>query len=181
MSAPRRRPRHDQYFLEGYTFHQAVELHPTFDGESNLYGFTEEILMDKIELSKRMCCKVAILISDVNDQLYDIQNERHAGLAWYLMKAVFGICMKLSRKYTEYIPSVQDACEITDTLECVKEIKVMLEHLKFCSLYNPRENITAASLDLWCRLLQKCGQSMEKHLYFIECSRKENTPAKSEN
>lgn len=168
MSAQRRRPRHDQYFLPGYTLHQAVELHPTYDGDSNLYGFTMEILMDKIELVKRMCTKVGILIVDVNDQLYHLQNCRHAGLAWYLMKAVYGICMKLCRKYTEYTPSVQDPCEITDTLECVNEIKVMLEHLKFCSLYNPRENIKAASLDLWCRLLNKCGQSMEKHIYFIE-------------
>ena len=58
MSGPRRRPRHDQYFLPGYSLHEAVELHPTFDGEENLDGFTEEILMDKIKFVERCCLKV---------------------------------------------------------------------------------------------------------------------------
>ena len=72
MSIPRRRPRHDQYFLPGYSLHVAVELHPTFDGEENLDGYTEEILMDKIKFVDRCCWKVGELVINVNDQLYDM-------------------------------------------------------------------------------------------------------------
>ena len=52
MSCPRRCPRHDQYFLPGYTLHQVLELHPTFNGKPNIAGYSEEILMDKIQLVK---------------------------------------------------------------------------------------------------------------------------------
>ena len=173
MSAPHRRPRHDQYFLPGYSLHEAVELHPTFDGEENLDGFTQEILMDKIQLVKRCCWKVGELVVTVNEQLYDMRNNKDAGLAWYLLKAVYGICMKLSRKYTQYEPSVQDPCELRDTLECVNEIKLMLEHVKFSALHNPRENIKAKTLDMWVRLLNKSSSTMEKHINYIEL-KKEN-------
>ena len=136
MSTPCRRPRHDQYFLPGYSLHKAVELHPTFDGKENLDGYTEEILMDKIKFVDRCCWKVGELVVNVNDQLYDMQNECDAGLAWHLLKAVYGICIN-SRKNTKYEPNVQDACELKNTLECVNEIKLMLEHIKFTSLHNP--------------------------------------------
>ena len=53
MSCPRRCPWHDQYFLPGYTLHQALELHPTFNGEPNIAVYSEEILMDKIQLQVR--------------------------------------------------------------------------------------------------------------------------------
>ena len=167
MSAPRRRPRHDQYFLPGYSLHEAVELHPTFDGEENLDGFTEEILMDKIKFVKRCCWKVGELVVMVNDQLYDMRNERDAGLAWHLLKAVYGICMKICRKNTEYEPNVDDTCELKNTLECVREIKLMLEHIKFASLHNPRENIKATTLDMWVRLFNKCGSTMENHINYV--------------
>ena len=75
-----------------------------------------------------------------------------ARLVWVLLKAVCGICIKLSKKYTEHNPSIDDACKITDTSEIVQEVRVMLEHLKFCSLHNPHENIKASSLNVWCRL-----------------------------
>ena len=45
-----------------------------------------------------------------------------ARLAWVLLKAVCGICIELCKKYTDYIPSVDDACEITDTSEIVQEV-----------------------------------------------------------
>ena len=53
MATPHRRPRHKQHFLPGYSLHEAVELHPIFDGEENLDGYieeryTEEILMVKL-------------------------------------------------------------------------------------------------------------------------------------
>ena len=44
MSCPRRRPRHDQYFLLRYTLHQALELHPTFNGEPNIAGYSVAIV-----------------------------------------------------------------------------------------------------------------------------------------
>ena len=44
----------------------------------------------------------------------------------------------------------------------------MLEHLKFCALHNPRENIKASSLDLWCRLFHKCASKLESYLVHIE-------------
>ena len=58
MSCPRRRPRHDQYFLPGYILHQALELHPTFNGEPNIAGYSEEILMDKIQISKTIVLQI---------------------------------------------------------------------------------------------------------------------------
>ena len=92
------------------------------------------------------------------------------GLTWVLLKAVCGICIKLCKKYTEYIPSVEDACEITDTSKLVQEVQVMLEHLTFCSLHNPRKNIKASSLDLWCRLFDKCVLTLQRYLVYIECT-----------
>ena len=91
-----------------------------------------------------------------------------ARLAWVLLKAVCGICIKLCKKYTEYIPSIEDACKITDTSELVQEVRVMLEHLTFCSLHNPCENIKASSLDLWCRLFDKCVSTLQHYLVYIE-------------
>ena len=52
-------------------------------------------------------------------------------------------------------------------LECVREIKLMLEHIKFASLHNPRENIKATTLDMWVRLFNKCGSTMENHINYI--------------
>ena len=104
----------------------------------------------------------------VNDQLYDMQNERDAGLAWHLLKAVYGICMQICRKNTEYEPNVHDTCELKNTLECVREIKLMLEHIKFTSLHTPRENIKAATLDMWVRLFNKCGSTMEHHINYVQ-------------
>ena len=91
-----------------------------------------------------------------------------ARLAWVLLKAVCGICIKLCTKYTDYIPSIEDACEITDTSEIVQEVRVMLEYLKFCALHNPCKNIKALSLDLWCRLFHKCVSKLERYLVHIE-------------
>ena len=91
-----------------------------------------------------------------------------ARLAWVLLKAVCGICIKLCKKYTDYIPCIEDACEITDTSEIVVEVRVMLEHLKFCTLHNPRKNIKASSLDLWCSLFHKCVSKLESYLLHTE-------------
>ena len=168
MSCPRRCPRHDQYFLPGYTLHQVLELHPTFNGEPNIAGYSEEILMDKIQLVERLSCKLRDLVKCVNDEFYYMYIPNDARLAWVLLKAVCGICIKLCKKYTDYIPSVDDACEITDTSEIVHEVRVMLEHLKFCALHNPHENIKASSLELWCRLFHKCVSKLESYLLHIE-------------
>ena len=173
MSKPHRHPRHDQYFLPGYSLHEVVDMHPTFDGKENLDGYTEEILMDKIKFIDRCCWKVGELVINVNDQLYDMQNERDVGLAWHILKAVYGICMKICRKNTKYEPNVQDACELKNTLECVNKIKLMLEHIKFASLHNPCENIKATTLDMWVRLFNKCSSTMEKHIIYVEL-KKEN-------
>ena len=99
MSCPRRRPHHDQYFLPGYTLHQALELHPTFNGEPNIAGYSEEILMDKIQLVKRLSCKLRDLVKCVNDKFYYMYIPNDARLAWVLLKAVCGICIKLCKKY----------------------------------------------------------------------------------
>ena len=114
--------------------------------------------MEKIQLVKRLSCNLHDLVQSVNEEFYYMYIPNDARLAWVLLKAVCGICIKLSKKYTEYIPSVQDACEITYASELVQEVRVMLEHLTFCSLHNPRENIKATSLDLWCRLLTNVYQ-----------------------
>ena len=124
--------------------------------------------MDKIQLVKRLSCKLRDLVKCVNDEFYYMYIPNDARLAWVLLKAVCGICIKLCKKYTDYIPSVDDACEITDTSEIVQEVRVMLEHLKFCALHNPRENIKALSLDLWCRLFHKCVSKLESYLLHIE-------------
>ena len=91
-----------------------------------------------------------------------------ARLVWVLLKAVCGICIKLCKKYTDYIPSIEDACKITDTSEIVQKVRVMLEHLKFCALHNLCINIKASSLDLWCRLFHKCVSKLESYLVHIE-------------
>ena len=97
MSCPRRRPRHDQYFLPGYTLQQVLELHPTFNGEPNIAGYSEEILMDKIQLVKRLSRKLRDLVKCVNDEFYYMYIPNDARLAWVLLKAVCGICIKLSK------------------------------------------------------------------------------------
>ena len=84
--------------------------------------------------------------------------------------------LNCAKKYTDYIPSVEDACEITDTSEIVQEVRVMLEHLKFCALHNPRENIKVSSLDLWCRLFHKCVSNLESYLVHIESTHRNVQP-----
>ena len=168
MSCPRRRPWHDQHFLPGYTLHQAVELHPTFNGEPNVAGYSQEILMDKIQLVKQLSCNLHDLVQSINEEFYYMYIPNDVRLAWVLLKAVCGLCIKLCKKYTEYIPSLEDACTITDTSEIVQEVRVMLEHLTFCSLHNPHKNIKASSLDLWCRLFDKCVSTLQCYLVYIE-------------
>ena len=92
MSCPRRRPRHDQYFLPGYTLHQVVELHPTFNGEPNEAGYCQEILMDKIQLVKRLSCNLRDLVQSVNEEFYYMYIPKDArpyvgsveGCMWYM-------------------------------------------------------------------------------------------------
>ena len=175
MSTSCRCPHHDQYFLPGYSLHEAVELHLTFDGEENLDGYNEEILMDKIKFVERCCWKVGELVVNVNDQLYDMWNERDAGLVSHLLKAVYGICRKICRKNTKYEPNVQDACELKNTLEYINEIKLMLEHIKFASLHNPCKNIKVTTLDMWVRLFNKCSSTMEKHIIYVELKKENET------
>ena len=114
-----------------------------------------------------MSCKLRDLVKCVNDEFYYMYIPNGARLAWVLLKAVCGICIKLCKKYTDYIPSVEDACKITDTSEIVQEVQVMLEHLKFCALHNPRKNIKASSLDLWCRLFHKCVSKLKSYCYTL--------------
>ena len=159
--------KHYKIFLPGYHLHQCMAVHPTHDGLPNLEGFTKEHIIDKIEHVKRLCTKVEILVDYVNSELYAMHIPSDAYYAWKTLWDVHRICMKLCRKYTEFeIDSIDSA--MNDSLQCVREVKIMLTHLSFCSLYNPRENITAASLHVMLRLLNSYGHKMEAFLHHIE-------------
>ena len=140
-----------------------MEIHPTFNGKPNLEDCCHEYLISKIQMVDGLCCKVGTLINLVNNEMYDMHIPTDVLRSWKLMQAVHGICKKICLRYTEYIPESNSKAEV-DSLECQREIRKMLHIIEYCSLHNPRDNITAKSLDLITRLFTKCGHTMEHHL-----------------
>ena len=83
-----------------------------------------------------------------------------------LCKLFMASVKKLARRYTEYPVDLAIKGQF-DSLECEREIMAMLCHLKFCSFNNPRENITAKSLDLLVWLLNRCSRAIDVYLDWI--------------
>ena len=104
----------------------------------------------------------------VNSELYSMEIPHDCGLAWYMMKAVHGLCTKMCRKYTEFDTDSPESKAMEDTLECVCEVKAMLDHLKYCARYNPRETIKPCSINMMMHFMRKCCDSMESFLRHIE-------------
>ena len=80
----------------------------------------------------------------------------------------FVVCSKLCKKYTEFDTQHPDRDKLTSTWEYFIEIRSMLAHLKYCSLYNPRNTISAASLNIMSRLLASLAYQMEKFLKYVQ-------------
>ena len=115
-----------------------------------------------------MCWQAGELIDMVNSELYSMEIQRDCGRAWYLMKAVFSLCRKMCLKYTNFNKDSPGIDAIDNTLDCVREVKRMLRHLKYCSLRNPRDNLTGAKLNFMMRLMQKAVKTMKSFLHHIE-------------
>ena len=139
--------KHYNIFLPGYELHDAMQLHETYDGKPNEDGCCHEYLITKIELVSRLCCKLTEQINMVNNEMYDMHIPSDVLRGWKIMQAVHGICRKLAKRYTEYPVHLATQGEY-DSLECEWKIKAMLGNIKYSTLNNPRDNITAASLDL---------------------------------
>ena len=97
-----------------------------------------------------------------------MQIPHDCGLAWSLMKTVYCLCRKMAIKYTECQVLPGGDLDLDNTLDCVREVKGMLEHLKYCSRHNPRDNITPSSLNLMMRLMRKAKDTMQSFLRYIE-------------
>ena len=162
--------KHHRVFLPGYHLHQCLEVTTTYNGLPNFDGFTEEYLFTKIDSFKRLCWKVGEQVKMVNSELYSMHLPKDSGMAWQLILTIFSICTKLCRKYTNFNTEAPERMELTCTLEYVQEIKCMLAHLKYCSLYNPLENITAKSLNLMSRLMRKSADAMDSFLKYVEAT-----------
>ena len=108
------------------------------------------------------------MVKMVNDELYSMHIPHDSATAWKLILSVYGIVTKLARKYTEFDMEHPDRDKLTSTLEYLQEINTMLRHLKYCSMHNPRDNITALSLNMMTRLFRRCCDTMEKYLKYIE-------------
>ena len=143
-----------------------MQLHPTYNGKENTDGCCHEYIVSKIELVNRVCWKVGEQIHMVNNELYDMHIPCDVLRGWKLMQAVHGICRKLAHRYTECPVEMATQGE-TDSLECEREVKSMIAHIKFCTWNNPRDNITAKSLDLMTTLLNKCSRCMDNYLNWI--------------
>ena len=161
-------PTHNKIFIPGYDLHQCLMVYPTYNGLPNMDDCTVEYLIDKIETFERSCWKKGELISMVNSELYSMEIPHDCGWAWYIMKAVHGLCKKMCRKYTNFDTESPESKAMEDTLECVHEVKAILEHLKYCSRYNPRENITGFTINMMLRLLRKAIDTMESFLRHVE-------------
>ena len=133
-----------------------------------MYGYNQEYLYHKIETFKRFCWRVGELVNMVNDELYAMHIPKDACIAWGLLWTVHSICLKLCKKYTNFDHETAILPEKDDSLECIREIKCMIAHLKIASLHNPQENITAKSINLMTRLFARCSSVMEKYLKYIE-------------
>ena len=149
-----------------------MELHPTFDGKTNLDDCCHEYLISKIELVNRLCRKVRTLINMVNNWMYDMYIPADVLRSWKLMQAVHGICKKLCLRFTDYVVDVNSEAAV-NSLICEREVKAMLRSIEYCSWNNPRDNITASSLDMMSRLFVKCGQTMDNHLNWIRTTHRD--------
>ena len=163
-----RYPTHNKIFVPGYDLHQCLQVYPTYNGLPNTDYCTEEYLIHKIEAFERFCWKLGELVDMVNSELYDMQIPHDCSWAWYLMKAVYGLCSKMCKRYTEFPTDSPDSKAMFDTLECVREVKCMLDHLKYCARYNPRETIKPLSLNLMMRIMRKAIDTLEKFLKHVE-------------
>ena len=159
---------HYKMFLPGYSLHECMQLYPTFNGMENLDGYTKEYMCVKIETFTRLCWKVGELVNMVNNELYSMHIPSDTCDAWNLLRDAHRICHLMCIKYTELLSDVGSNSPNEDTLECVKEIKCMLGHLKYCSLYNPRDNISPISINLLSRILTSTAGDMESYLNHIE-------------
>ena len=149
-----------------------MEIHPTFNGQPNLDDCCHEYLISKIEMVNRLCWKVGTLIKMVNDEMYDMHIPIDVLRSWKLMQAVHGICKKLCQRYTEYVPN-SNLDHAVNSLDCQQDIREMLYNIEYCSWNNPKENITAKSLDLITKLFDKCGKTMEHHLEWIRTTHRD--------
>ena len=161
------RPPHYQIFLPGYNLHQCLELTKTFDGLPNMYGFTQEYLLHKIEALGRSCWKTGELVKMLNDELYSMHIPHHVLLGWNIMQTVHSICTKIAAKYTNYEMPEDPSLSSVDSLACQKEITAILHSLQYCIWNNPKDNIKA-SLNLMGYLLKRCSTVIESYLAMIE-------------
>ena len=158
---------HNKLFIPGYDLHECLQVYPTYNGLLNSDGCTQEYLIHKIEAFERMAWKAGELIDIVNTELYSMKVEHDCGVAWDMMKELHGLCKKMCRKYTEFDTDCPQSKAMQDTLQCVCEVKAMLEHLKFCARHNPRDTVKPASINVMMRLLRKSIDTMESFLQHV--------------
>ena len=141
-----------------------------YDGKPNLDGYVMEFLVDKVETIRLASRKVRHATEFLNDTLYYTYIPHHVRLGWNGLQAVRSICVKLALRYTDFNPTVAATFYAeTNTLHCIRQIRLALRHINYCTVYNPRDNIKPSSLDLMSRLLRRCGRVIENfNVYIIE-------------
>ena len=102
----------------------------------------------------------------INNELYAMHIPSDVLQGWKVMQAVHGICLKLSRRYTDYVEDTESDYQV-NSLQCLREIVAMLERIQHCIWNNPRDNISAKSLDLMTRLFVKSSHSMDYYLNWV--------------
>ena len=79
------RLKHYKVFLPGYTLHQAMEIHPTYNGQPNTDNCCHEYLFSKIETAERICSKLGEQVHMVNNELYDMHIPSDMLNGWKIM------------------------------------------------------------------------------------------------